>query len=112
MGIRRSVFGAVDPTLVVVEGLENQRRPELTLVDQIYRLLVVRIDAHREAGQDLLDNSRIEEMIAFGRRGSVAERWRGAGGGAEFFDRLDRHQLGRRRRELSRVSRMQRGALE
>ena len=61
--VRASELHSIDATLAIVEGLENQRGTELTLIDEIDGLLVVGIDPNVQAWEDLLRHTGIEIMI-------------------------------------------------
>src|SRR5271154_1550715 len=89
VAVRAGELGSPHAALVVVEGLEDKRRAELAFVDQIGRLLVVRIDPDVQSGDDLLCHARVEQMIALYCRRAVAIRRRRARRAFELFDIAD-----------------------
>ena len=112
VGIRAGVLDAVNAAFRVVEGFENQRGSELAFVDQVGGLLVVRIDSDIQSGNYLLSHAGVEIVVALHGRIAIAKRSRRAGRAREFLDTADGDEFGRRRREVTGIGRVERGALE
>ena len=110
-GVVGAELDAADQTIAVIEGRENDRRPELTLVDQVLRLLVVAVDAERQGlVEKLLLHAEVIVIGALGdRRGVLRHRARRHGRGArELRERAGADELERRRREVARIAAVQR----
>ncbi len=96
----------------VVERRENDRRTELSLVDQVDRLLVVRIHADRQAIQELLLRADVVVVRSL-REGRVRlqVQWR-ARRVLEQGDVLQAHELERWGREVAGIARVDRRPID
>ena len=112
MGVRPGLLDAINPALGVVEGLKDERGPELPLVDEVARLFVVGIDSDVEPRDYLLRDPGIEVMVAFNGRVAIAHGRRRARGVGKFRYVGHRHEFRRRRCEVAGVGRVKRRALE
>src|ERR1700733_2226124 len=70
----------------VIKGRQNDGRPELAFVNQVARLLIVRVESHGERRRDLLLDAKVIVIRALRQRRRIKRRERRRGGIGELRD--------------------------
>src|SRR5882762_7487753 len=102
-------FAAVNPAALVIERRLNECLPELAFVQSGMRAFVKSVEADVPAFHDFLGDAGVEIMGPLGTNGRIFGDGRSIGGPGEFGDSALRNRFQRRRREVTRVTDMERG---
>ncbi len=106
--VAQSKFHAADTGFGVIERGENDRRAELTFVDQIRRQFIIAVETNGEARNDDLADPEIEIMRPLRLDGVVLLNGRGGRCIVEERNRGGRDECERRRHEVARIAGMHR----